>query len=73
MNKPKNPALFFGAIIVAIIALALSIYYIVPGPYHLLTTHDYTSSHPTHAVLFFAIAIVCVIAALVTRPKSIVR
>ena len=74
MNQPKNPALFYGAIAVAVIFLALSVFYIIPGPYHPLTfSGTPTDMHPTHAVGFFAIAVVCVIAALVTRPKSTVR
>jgi hypothetical protein len=67
MNKTT---LFFGAIVIAIISLVLAVYYLVPGIYHPLTNTPPLSSHPTHAVLFFAIAVVCVIAALVNRPKT---
>lgn len=66
----KNPALFYGAIVVAIICVALAIYYVIPGIYHVATTSD---SHFKHMALFLAIAVVCVIAALVTRPKSNLR
>ena len=69
----KNPALFYGAIVVAVIALALSIYYIIPGIYHPLTSTPPYDSHPTHAIAFFALTVICVIAALVSRPKSSVR
>jgi uncharacterized membrane protein len=65
----KNPVLFYGAIVVAVLALALSIYYLVPGIYHPLTTTPPLASHPTHAVAFFALAVIGVIAALVSRPK----
>ena len=66
----KNPVLFYGAILVAVVALALAVYYIIPGIYHPLTTTPPLASHPTHAVAFFILAVICVVAALVTRPKS---
>ena len=66
----KNPLLFYGAIVVAVLALALSIYYLIPGIYHPLTTTPPLASHPTHTVAFFILAVISVIAALVTRPKS---
>jgi archaellum biogenesis protein FlaJ (TadC family) len=71
----KNPTVFFGAIIVAVIALILAIYYAMPGVYHVLVSNPNTASQPQlkHVVLFAAILVVCIIAALVTRPKSSVR
>jgi hypothetical protein len=66
----KNPALFYGAIVAAVLALVLAVYYIIPGIYHPLTTTPPYASHPTHAIAFFILAIICIIAALVTRPKS---
>lgn len=69
MGTPKNPALFFGGIGVAIIAIALSVYYIIPGYSHILVTHDPTSAHLSHAVLFAAIALISILAAAVSRPR----
>ncbi len=71
----KNPAVFFGAIVVAVIALILAIYYAVPGVNHVLVTDPATATQfqLKHVVLFAAIFIVCIIAALVTRPKANVR
>ncbi|MBV9689037.1 MAG: hypothetical protein JO202_04930 [Ktedonobacteraceae bacterium] len=69
MVRSNNPTLFFGAIGVAVIAVALSVYYIIPGYSHILVTHDPMAGHPTHALGFAAIAVVCIIAALVNRPK----
>ena len=68
----KNPALFYGAIVVAVISLALGIYYAVPGVYHVLTSgsHPAMEPQPSHVVLFIVIAVVCIVAALVTRPRS---
>ena len=70
MATPKNPALFFGGIGVAIIAIALSVYYIIPGYSHILVTHDATLSHPTHAILFGAVALISILAAVINRPRS---
>lgn len=67
----KNPLLFFGAIVVAIIALALSVFYFIPGPYHPLTfSGTPTDRHVTHAVVFFLLFLLLVVVALVNRPKS---
>lgn len=68
MNN-KRP-LFWGAIVGGVICLAVSIYYIIPGYEHVLVTHDSTYSHPTHAFAFFALAMMCVVVTLVTRPTS---
>ena len=67
MNKRT---LFSGAIVVAVVALALAVYFLIPGIYHPLTTTPPLASHPTHAVAFFILAAISVVAALVTRPKS---
>jgi len=56
-----------------VVALALAVYYIIPGIYHPLTTTPPLASHPTHAVAFFLLAIIGVVAALVNRPKSTSR
>jgi len=63
-------ALFLGAIVAPVICIGVSIYYIVPGYDHILVTHDSTHTHPTHAFAFFALAGICGLVALVTRPKS---
>lgn len=70
MGTPKNPLLFFGGIAVAIIALAFSVYYLVPGVYHILSTHDLYSPQPTHALGFAAIAIISALAAAINRPRA---
>jgi hypothetical protein len=67
----NRTTLFYGAIVIAVIALALAIYYIVPGVYHPLTfSGTPTDSHKTHAIVFFILFILLVIVALVNRPKS---
>ncbi len=69
----NRQTMFLGAIIAAVICIALGIYYAIPGIYHVLTfstTHPPKDIQPTHVALFVILAVICVIAALVTRPKS---
>jgi len=67
----KNPLLFYGAIVVSIIALALCVFYFIPGPYHPLTfSGTPTARHTTHAIAFFILFLLLVVVALVNRPKS---
>ncbi len=65
--------LFYAAIAVAVIAVVLCIYYSVPGPYHILVSSNPNDAHRTHAIGMGAIAVLAIIAALVMRPKSVVR
>jgi hypothetical protein len=71
----KNPAVFYGAIVVAVISLILGIYYAIPGIYHVATSgsHPANDPQPGHIALFIGLAVICGIAAAVTRPKSKVR
>jgi CDP-diglyceride synthetase len=68
----KNPGIFFGAIIVAIVCFLIGIYYALPGVNHILVSGKTPpmDPQPTHIVLFMGLALLCVIAALVTRPKT---
>jgi hypothetical protein len=70
--KSNNPTVFFGSIVVAVVALLLAIYYAIPGVYHVLTSgsHPAMQPQPTHILLFAVITILAIIAALVTRPKA---
>ncbi|GAC1349951.1 MAG: hypothetical protein NVSMB27_27890 [Ktedonobacteraceae bacterium] len=67
--------LFIGAIIVAVISLAIGVYYAIPGYHHVATfgTHPANETQPSHVILFVAIAVVCIVAALITRPRSNAR
>ncbi|HVB62348.1 MAG: hypothetical protein WCD86_27680 [Ktedonobacteraceae bacterium] len=71
----KNPVVFFGAIVVAVISLVLAIYYAIPNVHHVLTSGAVPAQdpQPTHVVLFAVICVICIIAALVTRPKARAR
>jgi amino acid permease len=44
-------------IIVSVVFLALTVFYLIPGIYHPLTFSTPTNSHKTHAIAFFAIAL----------------
>ena len=69
----KNPALFYGALAVAVIGLILCIWYLVPGVYHPLASGNVMAMHFKHAAVFGALAVIGVIGALVTRPKAAVK
>ena len=67
MNKRT---LFYGAIAAAVVALAVAVYYLIPGIYHPLTSTPPLASHPTHAVAFGALAVICLMVALVSRRRA---
>ncbi len=67
----SKSTMFYGAIVIAVIALALAIYYIIPGVYHPFTfSGQPTDSHKTHAIAFAILFVLLIIVALVNRPKS---
>jgi hypothetical protein len=50
-------------LVAAVVCLALAIFYIIPGPYHPFTfSGTPTGRHLTHAVIFFVLAVLSVIA-----------
>lgn len=63
---------FWGALIVALLSLALAIYYALPGVYHVLVSgsHPPLDPQPTHIVLFVVLAVLSAIVALVNRPGA---
>jgi hypothetical protein len=74
MANSNNRTLFYAAIVVAILALLVCVYYVIPGYSHLLVfSGDPNAAHYKHAVAFGAVAVVAIIGALVTRPKSVAR
>ncbi len=62
----KNPAIFYGGIILAIVGIALGIFFLIPGINHVITD---SHTHIKHAILFFGLAVIGIIGALVSRPK----
>ena len=65
----KNPAIFYGAILLAIVGIALGVFFLVPGIPHIIAD---SSMHIKHAILFFGLGVIGIIGALVTRPKAAV-
>lgn len=71
MNKSL---LFAGSLVVAVVALALGVFYLIPGLYHPFTfSKTPTDAHLTHAIAFFVLCLLLVVVALVNRPKAATR
>ena len=73
MVSSNNRTVFYAAIVVAIIALVLCVFYLVPGVTHPLVSDNPTAAHYKHAAAFGVLTVLAIIAALVTRPKSVIR
>lgn len=63
----KNPALFFGGIILAILGILLGIFFLIPGVNHIIAD---SHMHIKHAAAFFVLAVLGIIVALASRPKA---
>ena len=64
----RSSSLFYAAIAVAVIAALIAVYYAIPLDTHILAASP--GPHYKHAGAFAALAVIAIIAALVTRPKS---
>ncbi|MGH2482218.1 MAG: hypothetical protein ACRDHW_21415, partial [Ktedonobacteraceae bacterium] len=64
MNKST---LFLGGILLCIVGIALGIFFLIPGIPHIITT---SAAHGKHATAAFVLAALCLIVALVNRPKA---
>jgi hypothetical protein len=65
----KNPAIFYGGIVLAIVGIALGVFFLIPGINHIIAD---SNMHIKHALLFFGLAVIGIIGALVARPKAAV-
>jgi hypothetical protein len=72
MDNAKNPGLFYGAIAVAVVALLITIYYVIPVN-HILVSGNPTAVHIKHVFLFAVLTVLGIVAALVTRPKAVAK
>jgi CDP-diglyceride synthetase len=63
----KNPALFFGGIILALLGIALGIFFLVPNVPHVIAD---SNTHVKHAIACFVVAVLGVLVTLVNRPKA---
>ena len=66
MNKTT---IFYAGIAVAVVALLVAIYYVVPGVYHVLASNP-MQAHYKHAAAFAAVAVVAALAAVINRPRA---
>ncbi len=66
-SASKNSGVFFGAIVVAILSILITAYYLMPMNSYVLASGP--GPHYKHIAAFGAIAVLSIIAALVTRPK----
>jgi H+/Cl- antiporter ClcA len=59
----KNRQLFILMLVASAVCAVIGVYYLVPGVYHVLTfSGTPTDSHLTHALLFFGLALLGLIA-----------
>ncbi|HEY0755881.1 MAG TPA: hypothetical protein VGD98_18120 [Ktedonobacteraceae bacterium] len=63
----KNPALFFGGIILTLLGIALGVFFLVPNIPHVIVD---SAVHTKHAIACFVVAALGIIVALVNRPKA---
>ncbi len=67
----RGSSLSLAMILIAIVCVALAVYYIVPGPYHPLTfSGTPTGSHKTHAIVFVALAVFAFLGSRFARSSS---
>ncbi len=65
----SKTTIFYAGIAVAVIALLIAVYYVIPGVYHVLASNP-TQAHYKHAAAFAAVAIVAALAAVINRPRA---
>lgn len=65
----SKTTIFYAGIAVAVIALLIAVYYVIPGIYHVLASNP-TQAHYKHAAAFAAVAIVAALAAVINRPRA---
>ena len=63
----KNPVLFFGGIVLAIVGIALGVFFLVPGVNHVIAD---SHKHIKHAAACFVLAILGILAAVINRPAA---
>jgi hypothetical protein len=65
----KNPLLFVGSIIGAILCLVLGIYYALPGVYHVSLSHSHPPLNPKldYMAAFLVLAVICAGVAVLAR------
>lgn len=72
MGNVKSPALFYGVSAIAVVALLLCIYAIIPGINHVFIPAyaNPTQVHFKYVAVFGVLAVLGVVGAIITRPKA---
>lgn len=65
----SKTTIFYAGIAIAVIALLVAVYYVIPGVYHVLATPP-MAVHYKHAAAFAALAVVAALAAVINRPRA---
>jgi uncharacterized membrane protein HdeD (DUF308 family) len=74
----KGSTLFWATIILAVICALIGVYYLIPGVYHVLSfkcgsnVRCAETTQTKHVILFFALAVVLLIASRFTRTRPAV-
>jgi uncharacterized membrane protein HdeD (DUF308 family) len=71
----RSPIVFYIALAIAVIGLAVGVYYLIPGLSHVLIFSfnkgtSKTDIRPLHAVAGFVVLVVGLVLAFFTRPKK---
>jgi hypothetical protein len=71
----RSPIVFYLAIALVIIGIAVGVYYLIPGFHHIIifSLHQGTdtfAARPLHAVVGFIVAVVGVVLVFLARPKK---
>jgi hypothetical protein len=61
---------FWLLIVAAVVCAGIAVFYLIPGIYHPFTFSPPYESHHTHALAFFALAVVALIAARFARSAG---
>ena len=75
----RSPIVFYIAIAIAVIGLAVGVYYLIPGMHHVILftlskpgTVAASDSRPLHAVAGFVVMVVGLVLAFMSRPRKAV-
>jgi uncharacterized iron-regulated membrane protein len=73
----RSPIVFYIAIAIAVVGLAVGVYYLIPGMHHVILftlskpgAVAASASRPLHAVAGFVVMVVGLVLAFLSRPKK---
>ncbi len=73
----RSPVVFYVAIAIAVIGLAVGVYYLIPGMHHVILftfskpgTVAASDSRPLHALAGFVVMVVGLVLAFMSRPRK---